>query len=97
MKDVPDGKRQAVFVCTMVLASPDGREWVTEERCEGAITRNPSGNGGFGYDPLFFVSVEGVTMAELPMDRKNVISHRGKALRKMQKILVEIFSKKGHP
>ncbi|MFH0799636.1 MAG: XTP/dITP diphosphatase [Pseudomonadota bacterium] len=91
MKDVPDGRRGAAFVCNMVLASPDGREWDVEGRCEGIIGHAHMGSGGFGYDPLFFVPSEGRTMAELAMDRKNKISHRGRALAKMRKILIEIL------
>jgi XTP/dITP diphosphohydrolase len=93
MKDVPDGKRQAAFVCSMVLADPSGMDWYAEGRCEGIIGWEYRGTGGFGFDPLFYVPKEGATMAELPMDRKNAISHRGKALRKMKEILVEIIRK----
>ncbi len=91
MAGVPDGKRQAAFVCTMVLASPGGREWSTEGRCEGEILRELRGSGGFGFDPLFYVPAEAAAMAELPMGRKNEISHRGQALRKMREILVDIL------
>ncbi len=91
MRGVPDGKRGAAFVCTMALAAPDGREWTTEGRCEGEIIREYRGGGGFGFDPLFYVPEERATMAELPMERKNAISHRGRALRKMKEILVEIL------
>lgn len=91
IKGVPKEKRAAAFVCVMVLASPDGREWTVEGRCEGIIIDEPKGTGGFGYDPLFFVPTEGLTMAELAMERKNGLSHRGRALGKMQKILVEIL------
>ncbi len=93
MRYVPDGKRQAAFVCTMVLADPGGMEWHVEGRCEGVITREYKGTGGFGFDPLFFVPEEGATMAELPMDRKNAISHRGKALQKMYEILIDLLGK----
>lgn len=92
MKDVPDGKRSATFVCSMVLSAPDGREWHTEDRCEGVIAREPKGAGGFGYDPLFFIPEEAKTMAELTMARKNEISHRGRALAQIRKILIEIRS-----
>lgn len=95
MKDVPDNRRNAAFVCVMVLFSPDGREWDVEGRCEGVIARDYAGSGGFGFDPLFFVPAEGKTMAELPMERKNEISHRGRALRKMKKILIEILNETG--
>lgn len=95
MADVPDDKRKAAFVCVMVLAEPDGKEWVVEGRCEGQILREYRGKGGFGFDPLFFVPGENATMAELSTMRKNEISHRGKALAKMMKIIAEIASKKG--
>ena len=92
MRDVPDGKRQAAFVCTMVLAAPSGQEWVASGRCEGSIIRELTGTGGFGFDPLFFVEEEGATMAELPIARKNAISHRGRALVQMREILVDILA-----
>ena len=91
MADVPDGKRRAAFVCAMVLATPDGDEWDVEGRCEGEIIREYRGGGGFGYDPLFYIAAENATMAELPMGRKNEISHRGRALRKMKAILIDLL------
>lgn len=93
MRDVPDEKRGAAFVCAMVLIAPDGKEWAVEGRCEGTILREPKGNRGFGYDPLFFISEEGRTMAELPSDRKNEISHRGKALKQIKKVFVDLTKK----
>lgn len=93
MKGVPDGKRVAYFTCTMVLVSPDGREWAVEEKCEGVITRELTGEGGFGFDPLFYIPDMGRTMAELPLEEKNKISHRGKALRHMCKVLEDIMKK----
>ncbi|MFH1830391.1 MAG: XTP/dITP diphosphatase [Pseudomonadota bacterium] len=93
MKDVPDGKRQAAFVCTMVLAHPKGTEWHVDGRCDGIITREYRGDGGFGFDPLFYVPEEGATMAELPMEKKNAISHRGKALKKIYEILIDLLRK----
>ena len=93
MKFVPDGKRGSAFVCSMVLVAPDGREWAVEGRTEGVIGFELIGNGGFGYDPLFFIPSEGKTMAELPMERKNAISHRGRALAQMREILVAIIEK----
>lgn len=89
MKNVPEGNRGAAFVCAMVLTAPDGREWSVEGRCDGVIARKPAGGGGFGYDPLFFIPEESKTMAELPMARKNEISHRGRALLKIREILIE--------
>lgn len=93
MRHVPAGQRLAAFVCTMVLVAPDGREWDVEGRCEGEIGTKLRGSMGFGFDPLFIVPGEGRTMAELPMARKNEISHRGRALRQIREILVEISSK----
>ncbi|MBT3182849.1 MAG: XTP/dITP diphosphatase [Deltaproteobacteria bacterium] len=90
MKDISDEKRQARFVCFMALVAPDGREWKAKGCCEGQIARDYAGNEGFGFDPLFFIPEKGKTMAELEMDEKNEISHRGRALQKITKILVEL-------
>lgn len=92
MRGVPKGKRRAAFVCTIVLAAPDGREWSVEGRCEGVIAFEQKGSGGFGFDPLFYIPGKGKTMAELSMEEKNAISHRGQALRKIRDILIEISS-----
>ena len=88
MAGVPDGRRQAAFVCTMVLRAPDGRTWEVEGRCEGTIGRELVGTEGFGFDPLFVVAGEGRTMAELPLARKNAVSHRGRALRQVKELLL---------
>lgn len=93
MRSVPRGKRQAAFVCTMLLLAPDGREWVAEGRCEGEIGMELRGSMGFGFDPLFVVPGLGKTMAELPLEQKNRISHRGRALERIRKILIEISTK----
>lgn len=80
MADVDDDQRTARFRCVMVLVDPWGGEpFVAEGRCEGTIAREPRGAGGFGYDPLFLVTGEDATMAELAEARKNEISHRAKA------------------
>jgi XTP/dITP diphosphohydrolase len=73
-------KRTARFRCVLALVGPDG-ERTAEGRCEGTIAMAPSGAGGFGYDPLFLpFDAPGRAMAELAMDEKNAISHRGRAL-----------------
>jgi XTP/dITP diphosphohydrolase len=90
MNDVPDGERGAAFVCTMVLVSPDGDDWTVEGRCDGVIGRGLVGSDGFGYDPLFCLPGEGKTMAELPLERKNELSHRGQALKQMIKVIERI-------
>lgn len=84
---VPDDQRTARFRCAVALAAPDGQTWVTEGTCEGQIGHGPRGLGGFGYDPLFFMPDRGCTMAELPPEEKNAISHRGSALAAMRPIL----------
>jgi XTP/dITP diphosphohydrolase len=86
MLDVPDGQRGARFRCVMAVAAPDGRCITTEGVCSGVIAYSPCGERGFGYDPLF-VLADGRTMAELSVDEKNRISHRGQALRKLDELL----------
>jgi len=80
---VPEKERTARFRTVMALASPDGRVWTTEGSLEGVILTEPRGEGGFGYDPLFYSPVAGRTLAELSVQEKDAISHRGKALRSM--------------
>ncbi|MBX3315038.1 MAG: RdgB/HAM1 family non-canonical purine NTP pyrophosphatase [Actinobacteria bacterium] len=78
--DAPGG-RAARFRCVIVLRWPDGREVVTEGTCEGHITAGPSGEGGFGYDPVFAPDDgDGRTFAEMSGDEKHAISHRGRAI-----------------
>lgn len=81
LADVPDERRTARYVCAAAAAWPDGREMVRTGTCDGVILRAPRGTGGFGYDPLFFVGTEGQTFGELPPERKNALSHRGRAVR----------------
>lgn len=83
----PPEKRTAHYACVLVLLFPDGREIEAEGRCEGVIRDFYAGSNGFGYDPLFYVPDKGKTMAEMSMDEKNAISHRGKALRKLAEAL----------
>lgn len=91
MKDVPDGKRQARFVSVITCVFPDGREISARGEIEGEILRSPHGDGGFGYDPIFFVPDEGMTTAEMTQERKNEISHRAKSLRIMAEKLEEVL------
>jgi XTP/dITP diphosphohydrolase len=77
----PDAERTARYVCAAAVAFPDGREAVFTGTCEGVLLRAPRGGGGFGYDPLFHLPGEGMTFGELPPARKNLLSHRGKAVR----------------
>ncbi|HOK02334.1 MAG TPA: XTP/dITP diphosphatase [Spirochaetota bacterium] len=85
--EVPDDERRARFVCSIAIALPDGRDFTVEGTCEGSIAREPSGEYGFGYDPIFFLPQFNKTMAEITMKEKNQISHRGKALDRALEIL----------
>ena len=79
---VPEGERSAHFYCAMALMhhAEDPAPLIAVGRWDGTITQAPSGDGGFGYDPVFFVPETGCTSAELPAKTKNRMSHRGRAL-----------------
>jgi len=89
MARVPDGSRQARFHCVLILLrhANDPVPLIAQGRWEGTILREPQGEGGFGYDPLFFVPSHGVSAAELDPAKKNAISHRGKAAADMLALL----------
>ena len=80
MKEVPEVERLAHFVCIMVLAVPDGRTWQTGGRVDGLITYEKRGDGGFGYDPIFFYIPADKTFAQMDVGEKNKVSHRHRAL-----------------
>ena len=82
LQDVPDDRRQAQFHCVLVYVrhAADPTPLVFHGSWEGVITRTAAGNGGFGYDPIFYVPELGKTAAELTKDEKRAVSHRGKAL-----------------
>lgn len=80
MKDVPEERRGAKFVCVITCLFPDGRKIVARGECPGVIARAPHGENGFGYDPVFYLPELGKTYAELPSEQKNAISHRARAL-----------------
>jgi len=79
--------RNARFVCVLALVMPDGREMTAEGTCEGVILSEPRGEGGFGYDPVFFLPELGKTMAELPPEIKNTLSHRARAAEALIRLL----------
>ncbi len=81
---VPETKRTARFVCVLVLYLPTGAWFQTEGICEGRIALAPEGDQGFGYDPVFYLPEFQKTMAGLPLETKNQISHRAKALENMR-------------
>ncbi|OGQ04960.1 MAG: non-canonical purine NTP pyrophosphatase, RdgB/HAM1 family [Deltaproteobacteria bacterium RIFCSPLOWO2_12_FULL_44_12] len=87
MRDVPEKDRGAFFSCVLALVHPDGREVVVEGRLEGVIAKEQSGAKGFGYDPVFWLPDRDCTLAEISLEEKNKISHRGRALFKMKGIL----------
>lgn len=84
LADAKEEERTARFVSAIAAVLPDGSELVTEGTVEGLIAHEPAGNGGFGYDPIFYLPEYGVTSAEIPIEKKNEISHRGKALEAMK-------------
>lgn len=90
LEGVPDGERAARFVSAIALVTPEGEEQVVHGVCEGRIGRAPRGDGGFGYDPVFYLP-DGRSMAELTREEKNAISHRGRALRRMLPRLARYF------
>lgn len=93
MEGVPEEMRSARFVCVIATVLPDGRELVVRETIEGRIGYEIRGSHGFGYDPIFYVPELGKSTAELTEEEKNLISHRGKALRSMREKLKEVLEK----
>ena len=78
---VPDGQRQAQFVCVITMVTPDGKTIQARGEIHGELTREPAGENGFGYDPIFYYPPLGKTTAELAPEEKNAVSHRGNALK----------------
>ncbi|MBN1178598.1 MAG: RdgB/HAM1 family non-canonical purine NTP pyrophosphatase [Anaerolineae bacterium] len=79
LQGVPPAERTARFRCIIAIVTPADDLYTVEGICEGVIAATPAGDGGFGYDPVFFVPEYGLTMAQLPADVKNHISHRARA------------------
>lgn len=93
LANVPWPERTARFRCSVAVAAPDGRLLGTADGvCEGVIALRPAGDGGFGYDPVFFLPEYGRTMAQLPASEKHKISHRGRAAAKIAPLLRELLS-----
>ena len=93
LRGTPLNQRKAHFHCCIALAWPDGRCNTVDGQVDGLIIDQERGTHGFGYDPLFLVPEYGKTMAELPADIKNRISHRGRALKKILPLLKEIIQR----
>jgi len=80
LESVQQAQRNARFVCVVALVTPDGDSVTARGSCEGRILAAPRGEGGFGYDPVFAPEGRDVSLAELPADEKNRLSHRGRAV-----------------
>lgn len=87
LRDIPSSRRTARYRCVALLATPAGDVTSAEATCEGSLITEPRGENGFGYDPIFVPAGEARTMAELPSDEKDRISHRGKAFRALRDLL----------
>mgnify|MGYP000175752482 CR=1 FL=1 len=94
MKDVPEERRGAKFVCVITCLFPDGRKTVARGECPGVIARAPHGENGFGYDPVFQPDGYACSMAELRPEEKNAISHRGNALKILKEELRNYYADK---
>lgn len=88
--------RYAFYSCAICIVLPDGKHYEVLEKCEGQIIDEARGNGGFGYDPYFYLPEYGKTMAEISLEEKNKISHRAKALRALEPIFKELEDKYGN-
>ncbi|MCH5338501.1 MAG: XTP/dITP diphosphatase [Acetatifactor sp.] len=89
LEGISDEKRSASFVCAIAAVLPDGREFTVQDAIEGRIGYEQKGEGGFGYDPIFYVPEFKKTTAEMTAEEKNRVSHRGKALEHMKEVLRE--------
>ena len=88
-EQVPDGQRQAQFVCVITLVTPDEKVIQARGEVHGELLRAPAGSGGFGYDPIFYYPPFGKTLAEVSAEEKNQVSHRARALRVLYEKLKE--------
>jgi len=92
LRQVPWERRSARFRCVIAIASPGGETKLCGGECHGIISFEPRGEQGFGYDPIFYLPQQGKTMAELSVEEKNQLSHRGKAAEEACQLLREIYS-----
>jgi len=93
LEGLPMKKRRAHYICAIALADPCGLIGVVEGRCSGFIAYAPSGNAGFGYDPIFLVPGYGKTFGQLGLGVKHAISHRSRALKKFHALLEKYIEK----
>ncbi len=90
LQGVPWERRTACFKCVIAIVGPRGREEICRGECHGMIAFEPKGKNGFGYDPIFVLPETGKTMAELPAEIKNQISHRARASQKARQVLQQL-------
>lgn len=91
LRNVPDEERTGAYVCAIACVFPDGREFTVRGESRGRILKEYHGNGGFGYDPLFYFEQFGRTFAEITPEQKHSVSHRGIAIRAFAKKLKELI------
>lgn len=91
LKGIPSGERTARFLCAIALVLPDGTEKTVTGACEGVITSEVRGNGGFGYDPVFYYVPYCKTFGEAAEEEKNAVSHRANAVRLIKKELLHLL------
>jgi XTP/dITP diphosphohydrolase len=89
LRDVAPARRTARYRCVVALCSPSGREATVEGVVEGVLLSEPRGSGGFGYDPLFYYPPLGATFSEMPPEAKHTVSHRGLAMARARRILLD--------
>ncbi len=91
LQGVPPSERGCRFVCVIAIADPQGGVRLCRGECAGLVAEAPQGEGGFGYDPIFYLRERGLTMAQLSAEEKNDISHRGRAAQIARGILKELL------
>jgi XTP/dITP diphosphohydrolase len=95
LKDIPDDKRTAHFMCVASLVLPDGRHQVAEGRFDGHILHAPIGENGFGYDPIFQPLGMSISSAQMSAEEKDLLSHRGKSLRSLAPHVIQLLASLG--
>jgi len=91
LQGVPASERGCRFVCVIAMADPQGGVRLCRGECPGLVAEAPQGEGGFGYDPIFYLPERGLTMAQLSAEEKNAISHRGRAAQAARQVLKELL------
>jgi XTP/dITP diphosphohydrolase len=91
LQGVPTPERGCRFVCVIAIADPQGGVRLCRGECPGLVAEAPRGEGGFGYDPIFYLQEQGLTMAQLSAEEKNAISHRGRAAQMACRVLKELL------